>query len=87
MTAADPPDPWSWFDQLLKRPSSPGWENHEPLVPVCACGVHMYTPDSQAAGMCFLCCEASDHCQRCSKTLWPEGSCSNYRCRVKDGTP
>jgi hypothetical protein len=26
-----------------------------PLVPVCGCGVHMYAPDSQAAGACFLC--------------------------------
>jgi len=26
-----------------------------PPVPACGCGVHIYAPDSQEAGACFLC--------------------------------
>jgi hypothetical protein len=50
MTADDQqPD---WLTRMLSRPPLPQWE---PDVPLCGCGVWMYAPDSQAAGMCFLC--------------------------------
>jgi hypothetical protein len=51
MTADDAPE-LDWLTQLASRPQRPDWE---PDVPLCACGVWMYAPDSQAAGACFLC--------------------------------
>jgi hypothetical protein len=42
----------NWLDALFDNPLPP---SEPPPIPVCACGVHMYAPDSQAAGLCFLC--------------------------------
>jgi hypothetical protein len=50
----DTPNQWDWVTWLLNNP--PNREHRPPFTgPVCACGVHMYAPDSQKAGMCFLC--------------------------------
>jgi hypothetical protein len=48
---ADTPE-LDWLERILSRPPLPQWE---PDVPLCACGVALYAPDSQQAGRCFLC--------------------------------
>jgi hypothetical protein len=47
------PAAWQeWRERLLTRHTPPPPPPH---IPVCACGVAMYAPDSQALGVCFVC--------------------------------